>query len=52
MSMHGISMEILPPNSDSLLKTQAVYSYETQFPTPHVIPTYTILFLHHFENLK
>ena len=33
----------LPPSSDSLLKTQAVYSSETLLPRPHVILTYTIL---------
>jgi hypothetical protein len=33
---------ILPPSSDSLLKTQTMYSYETLLPRPHVILTKTI----------
>jgi len=30
-----VSRNLLPPSSDSLLKTQTVYSYETQLSRPH-----------------
>jgi hypothetical protein len=41
---------ILPPYSDSLLKTQAVYSSETLLHRPHIILTKTTL--HFFTTVK
>ena len=36
-------INILPPSSESFLKTQALYSSETLFPRPHAIFTQTTL---------
>ena len=42
----------LPPSSVCFLKMQTVNSSETLLPRPHVILTYTTLFIHHCEKLK